>query len=88
MSVGSRARRVTRAYKALRSIAREHRELGHDVDFTAINEANICLICHTCQSGPAAEPPDPTVSRRLRAHGREDLADRIDDVELGADRRD
>lgn len=43
-----RKRRELRAYRALRGIAADHRAEGHDVEFTAVNEARLVLRCHTC----------------------------------------
>lgn len=41
-------RKFDRAYMTLRRVADRHKEAQHDVEFIAVNEARIVLICHTC----------------------------------------
>jgi ribosomal protein L31E len=43
-----RRRRFTKAYKIVRNEAERHKKAGHDVDFSAINEAWMKLECKNC----------------------------------------
>lgn len=88
-SRGSRSRRALRAYWTLRRIAGDHRALGHEVEFTALNEARISLWCHTCQPGPPApEGPIPGIPDRLHQLGHGEIADQLDAHDLGLQTQD
>lgn len=43
-----RRRRFTKAYRILRNEAERHIEAGHDMAFSAINEAHMVVHCRRC----------------------------------------
>lgn len=59
-----RRRKFIRAYKVLRDVAERHRADGHDVEFIAVNESHVLLMCHCCpefasKPYPAHRATDP-----------------------------
>jgi len=53
-----RRRRFLTAYKILRNEAERHTAAGHDMDFKAVNESFISMICNDCSD---SRPPKPKV---------------------------
>ena len=52
-----RRRRFVRAYYVLRDEAARHKAAGHDVEFIAVNESRILLMCHGCPDFPSTPYP-------------------------------
>lgn len=52
-----RRRKFVRAYKVLRDVADRHKAAGHDVEFIAVNESRVLLMCHRCPDFPSKAYP-------------------------------
>lgn len=41
-------RKYQQAYATLEKLVRRHKDAGHEVHFSAVNEASLNLYCHDC----------------------------------------